>query len=258
MSLAQTQQRPTLPTQSRGLEKLPVVLSATLLSVGVWILLILLDSASIVDGLRWGAVFSLPLLPILWLISFPLLKLSAKQVRRILPAHSVGPALLGLSALCAVGLVLIGAIVCRPLHRFASLVLDPPPQSLANLQIGRHESFCDGYAWYFGFRVAPADFELIARKHQLLPFSIDWDSRRQAIENLGSSPSVEEIDMLFPEDAGIRRWENYHRPSRPAYYRGDRVLAVWDADNSFAWMMIDRWRVPAIKPIPGANDPTPR
>lgn len=196
-------------------------LGSVLITAGVFVYSAFDYSPDFLEGLAVNALLGIVAFPLIMLVIAALLY----GIGRVL-GQSRGLVLPCL--LLAILLSAYGWFVNRPIARFKSLVLDPPPPSLADLNAAARTSFNDGRAWLFTFQIAPTDFPTLISRLGL---------QRQTPAVDGATSPAERMRRDFQID-----------PSSPRdneLYVAPKTLLLASPDHTLIRIYLDRWRDPS-------------
>lgn len=221
------------------------MIQAAIVVLGLLISFAFTVGDDLIDVAPYVAIFGLIPAVILW----ALLTLGALALSTLLRVLTRGRFreqwLTSVCLLLAVGLMLLGFVESRPKYRFRTFIVNPEPSSLSDLRMMKFDSFGDGYAWCFSFRLSPVDFDSLAGRLNLTRLAVDWEQRTAEVRALGSNPTELSIAELFPEEQKLNHWDGYQRPERAEFYAGDRMTVVADPAHTQVYVYVDRWRRPS-------------
>ena len=230
--------------------RLPAAAAAGLLTLGLYLYGAFTYGSDPAQGLAYVAMFGLPSLAFCFVVFYGACSLAGRLLRRRFPgllARVVVP----LCAALAAALLALGYRESRPRARFERLVLSPAPASLRDLRVEKVNTFSDGHAWGFSFRLSPEDFALLQSRQGLRELGEQRERREKILAESGVEYSEEEKEDLFTEDSFLRRTiELYKRPPRPRFFRGGegaRMLVVTDESHAEVTVFIDHFERP--KPL---------
>jgi len=230
--------------------RVPAAAAAGLLTVGVYLYSAFTYGSDPAEGLLYVATLGLPSIAFCFIVFYGAFSLAGRLLRRRFP-RLVARAIVPVCALLAAALPALGYRESRPRARFERLVLSPAPQSLRDLRVEKVNTFSDGHAWGFSFRLAPEDFALLQSRHGLRELVEQRERREKILAESGGDRSEEEKDDLFTEDSFLRRAiELYKRPPSPQFFRGgadDRILVVTDEGHTEVTVFIDQFVRPKPK-----------
>lgn len=187
---------PPAPYSLSPPSRLPAVVAAGLLTVGGALHLALTYGSDPREGLLYMATVGVPLIGFYFIAIYGSVvlagRLAGRRFPRVVPAVIV-PA----CAVVSVSLAAMGYHDSRPHVRLERNALDPSPQSLRDLRVEKANTFSDGFAWGFSFRISPEDFALIQSRHGLRELVEQRARREKILAESGGDLSAEEKDGLF-------------------------------------------------------------